>query len=90
VSTSSIPASTVAECWFPGNGTIRPAGGVLVAGDCAACAGSIVGGGPSTGFDLQPLASVTSRTAPQQDAVSVLWQRPAPGECGRNDLETKF
>jgi hypothetical protein len=58
------PSNTAAEGWLP-SGRTAPAGLCDTGGDTAGCAGSIVGGAVSSGFDEQPAtkASKNNRAA---------------------------
>jgi len=61
----AVAGSNTAAWARPGNGRTTPAGAPVTGGDCAACAGTIVGGGLSALFAEQPAsATVASATAP--------------------------
>ena len=61
----AVAASNTAAWACPASGRTRPAGSAVTGGDCAASAGTIVGGGASAEFAEQPTnPAVASTTAP--------------------------
>jgi len=60
----AVAGSNTAAWARPGSGRTTPAGAPVTGGDCAACAGTMVGGGASAWFAEQPtIPTVASATA---------------------------